>query len=228
MEEPKYPHRDWVEAGKCGRQPLKDLETWVKGGTFHRYGVTVYDRGPTIDEAIKRIREHPSLLEFDSRWDGSHVAFGVRAMQAGDPESFVASMFHFTPEDASYAALALIEEHERELYELSVPVGFRVSHHDYNASKALAALDPPFYALVMAAMRGADTRNAEKLRRAFPETWDELQARYNAPGGLLPGEKGAGEASAYDLMLADDSPVLGFCPHGVNLDRDFCEHGCRV
>lgn len=22
--------------------------------------------------------------------------------------------------------------------------------------------------------------------------------------------------------------VLGLCPHGVNLDRDFCPHGCRV
>ena len=23
-------------------------------------------------------------------------------------------------------------------------------------------------------------------------------------------------------------PVLGSCPHGVNLDHDFCPEGCRV
>lgn len=26
----------------------------------------------------------------------------------------------------------------------------------------------------------------------------------------------------------DDLTVLGFCPHGVNLDREFCPEGCRV
>jgi hypothetical protein len=25
-----------------------------------------------------------------------------------------------------------------------------------------------------------------------------------------------------------DAPVLGRCPHGVDLDREFCEKGCRV
>lgn len=24
-----------------------------------------------------------------------------------------------------------------------------------------------------------------------------------------------------------DAPVLGYCPHGVDLDREFCEKGCR-
>jgi len=37
-------------------------------------------------------------------------------------------------------------------------------------------------------MRDADTTNAARLRMAFPDTWDELQARYNAPGGLLIGD----------------------------------------
>lgn len=23
-------------------------------------------------------------------------------------------------------------------------------------------------------------------------------------------------------------PVLGYCPHGVDLDREFCPEGCRV
>jgi hypothetical protein len=37
----------------------------------------------------------------------------------------------------------------------------------------------------MAAMRQADTDNLEKLQASFPETWDELHRRYNAPGGVL-------------------------------------------
>lgn len=61
-----------------------------------------------------------------------------------------------------------------------------MSLYDYEASKRLASQDPPFYALIMAAMRKADTGNAEVLRRAFPGTWEELWARYNAPGGILP------------------------------------------
>lgn len=28
--------------------------------------------------------------------------------------------------------------------------------------------------------------------------------------------------------LIDAETVLGYCPHGVNLDRDFCPEGCRV
>ena len=27
---------------------------------------------------------------------------------------------------------------------------------------------------------------------------------------------------------SDPGPVLGYCPHGTNLDREFCPAGCRV
>lgn len=64
-----------------------------------------------------------------------------------------------------------------------------MSLFDYEVSKVLAAADYPFYALVMAAMRQADSSNTAKLRAAFPDTWDELTARYNAPGGVLAGEQ---------------------------------------
>lgn len=60
--------------------------------------------------------------------------------------------------------------------------------HAYEISKQLYSSDAPFYALIMAAMRGADTDNAVLLQIAFPEVWAELQARYNAPGGVLPQE----------------------------------------
>ncbi|MBA7539995.1 hypothetical protein ES705_32284 [subsurface metagenome] len=58
-----------------------------------------------------------------------------------------------------------------------------MSLEDYRASMRLS--DEPFYALIMAAMRRADTDNAEKLKAAWPRVWEELQQRYNAPGGCI-------------------------------------------
>jgi hypothetical protein len=66
-----------------------------------------------------------------------------------------------------------------------------MSHHDYEVSKLISSHDYPFYALIMAAMRQADTDNAESLRKAFPDVRAELQARYDAPGGILPEERTA-------------------------------------
>lgn len=63
-----------------------------------------------------------------------------------------------------------------------------MSHFDYQTSKLIVLQDYPFYALIMAAMRQADTLNAALLREAFPRVWTELENRYHAPGGLLPGE----------------------------------------
>lgn len=60
--------------------------------------------------------------------------------------------------------------------------------YEYEASKRIVREDPPFYALVMAAMRGADEENLRRLRLGFEDVWQELQARYHAPGGVLPGE----------------------------------------
>ena len=60
-----------------------------------------------------------------------------------------------------------------------------MSLFDYRASQQLAADDVPFYALIMGAMRRADTRNLELLQNAWPMVWQELQERYNAPAGLL-------------------------------------------
>ena len=60
-----------------------------------------------------------------------------------------------------------------------------MSRFDYEASKKIMIEDPPFYGLIMAAMRKADFNNLFSLTSAFPEVWDELQERYNAPGGIL-------------------------------------------
>lgn len=61
-----------------------------------------------------------------------------------------------------------------------------MSKFDYDISKRIDAEQYPFYALVMAAMRRADTPNMAKLEQAFPDVATELRARYNAPGGALP------------------------------------------
>jgi hypothetical protein len=84
-----------------------------------------------------------------------------------------------------------------------------MSLHDYEASRRLMATDPPFYALIMAAMRKADTDNVEALRRAFPDVYDELMARYWAPAGVLDGDNRVATEDAVseaqpDSMVAID------------------------
>lgn len=59
---------------------------------------------------------------------------------------------------------------------------------DYLVSQVIREKDYAFSALIMGAMRKADNLNLEKLKKAWPDIWKELQARYNAVGGWLPGE----------------------------------------
>ena len=65
-----------------------------------------------------------------------------------------------------------------------------MSLYDYQVGIKITAKfgDDEFYGLIQACMRLADTDNLEKLKTAFPWVWADLQARFNAPGGLLPGE----------------------------------------
>ena len=60
-----------------------------------------------------------------------------------------------------------------------------MSLHEYVMSQEIAKEDYPFYALIMAAMRQADSHNIHMLDRAFPEVYIEMKERYNAPGGAL-------------------------------------------
>lgn len=67
-----------------------------------------------------------------------------------------------------------------------------MSLYEYEMSRKVSAMadwGEDFYGLVMALMRHADTQNLEKLKAAWPDVWVEMQDRYNAPGGLLLGEK---------------------------------------
>lgn len=60
-----------------------------------------------------------------------------------------------------------------------------MSLYGYRESLTISSKDYGFYSLIMAAMRKADTGNGLALKRAFPDTWDELMQRYNAPGGII-------------------------------------------
>ena len=79
-----------------------------------------------------------------------------------------------------------------------------MSHYDYEQSRDIEGCAFPFYALIMAAMRQADSDNVEKLKAAFPETWDELSARYHAPGGLLNGDTGTTTLRELSREATDD------------------------
>lgn len=75
-----------------------------------------------------------------------------------------------------------------------------MSLYDYRWSLEAGKNDPPFYGLLMAAIRKADTINCEKIRAMWPELWEEFRRRYNAPDGILP----------------EDGPICGSCPvHGT-------------
>jgi len=63
-----------------------------------------------------------------------------------------------------------------------------MSLDDYYDGLAINAKRFTFNGIIQAAMRKADTDNLLKLKDAWPEVWTELQVRYNAPGGILPGE----------------------------------------
>lgn len=55
-------------------------------------------------------------------------------------------------------------------------------------ARRLVDEDHSFTALFFAATRRADTINTALLQAVSPELYRQMQARYNAPGGLLPGE----------------------------------------
>lgn len=69
-----------------------------------------------------------------------------------------------------------------------------MSFYEYNMGLRLDLLinngRVPFNSIIQAAMRNADSDNLERLKQGFPEQWADLQARYNAPGGVLPGDGG--------------------------------------
>lgn len=88
-----------------------------------------------------------------------------------------------------------------------------MSRHDYERSARLATGGDSFTALIMAAMRRADTQNADMLKASWPDEWAELQERYNAPGGFT-----KAEATAMEAHADDTKPKIFICgaPGGIS------------
>lgn len=63
-----------------------------------------------------------------------------------------------------------------------------VGLHAYRCANEDIPSDVPFYSLIAAAVKRADTPNLDALDRAFPGVVEEVRARYNAPGGVLEGD----------------------------------------
>lgn len=63
-----------------------------------------------------------------------------------------------------------------------------ISYYDYGLSKRIASQDYPFYALLAALIRQADSDNLKRLESVFPEEVEEFRQRYNNAGGLLNAE----------------------------------------
>ncbi len=63
-----------------------------------------------------------------------------------------------------------------------------IGKYSFDQGRVIFAQGYDFYALIQAAMRGADTDNLMRLRAGFPTVYAELEARYNAPGGWLKGD----------------------------------------
>ena len=60
-----------------------------------------------------------------------------------------------------------------------------MSLHEYQIGRQLEGQDVPFYGLIQAAMRRADTENLTRLQAAFPDAWAELELRDSQIRGCL-------------------------------------------
>lgn len=69
-----------------------------------------------------------------------------------------------------------------------------MSMYDYKMSISISKEDYPFYSLIMAAMRQADDENLYWLQYCWPGVWNEFEARYNSPGGILQGDDESGNS----------------------------------
>ena len=57
--------------------------------------------------------------------------------------------------------------------------------HEYEQSKHISAKGYHFYTLMAALMRAADDRNTDLLRAGWPDIYESLVKRYNAPMGVI-------------------------------------------
>jgi hypothetical protein len=62
----------------------------------------------------------------------------------------------------------------------------RLSLYEYEQSQQISAQGYQFYALLGALIRDADTDNTARLKAAWPDIYESMQRRYNAPMGVVP------------------------------------------
>ena len=92
---------------------------------------------------------------------------------------------------------------------MTKPTFWPTSLWDYHESKKLVVEDVPFHTALMYLFRKADTNNLARLRSAFPGYYEELQARYMAPHGLIsPGE------SWGSLRMNADGEIVSIATEG--------------
>lgn len=143
LEPPLFPQRHWV--GPPEREaaerillggsaalylmvgPVRALEHWVKGGTFHRYTRSVYhqleDDLGSAEAAVEQMHRIRARLKFDGELVEGRLRWTVSYQRAGDPDAYGGASGMSTAPDAAYSALTLIEEHEREIYEQTTVLG---------------------------------------------------------------------------------------------------------
>lgn len=81
-----------------------------------------------------------------------------------------------------------------------------MSIHDYQHARGVEKGAPSLKALLMAAMLRATDTNEAILRSHFRDVYDELRVRFDAPRGLLPGERdGEGWSRDDEGRLYDDA-----------------------
>jgi len=96
-----------------------------------------------------------------------------------------------------------------------------MSLYDYRLSLEISKHDPPFCALIMSAIRKADSTNLEYIRMMWPEVVQEFKRRYHAPGGILPEN---GPICTCDNPECEDCPDS--CPmHGTKESGVCPDHG---
>lgn len=86
-----------------------------------------------------------------------------------------------------------------------------MAYRDYEASKkvelALMEINPTDRGMIMGCMRRADNDTLEKLKSLFPDVWEELLARYHAPGGFLTDEEMELAGVCFDTMDDHENTV---------------------
>lgn len=99
-------------------------------------------------------------------------------------------------QDVTDAVVRLRHDEMRQMVEFGLdhyPEEPPLDVHAFRLGMGIARQDPPFAALILAALYRADSTNARIIRAVFPTIAATGQARYDAPGGVLHGEQSADE-----------------------------------